>query len=98
MSYYITTTIKTKNNGEIVEEHKNWAYSQFINILAEVSKDVPILKVTSEDEFGHRWEEDLSNYDFEEFRKEHEASYHIIGSWESWWKNSIQGMKDSLCG
>lgn len=95
MSYYITTTVVTKETTT-EHEHKNWAYDEFINVLAKVSKEIPILKVISEDEYGNKWEEDLSNYDFEEFRKEHETSHHITGSWESWWENSIQGMKNSL--
>lgn len=101
MSYYITTVVRT-NRGECEHEHKNWAYSMFRHVLAEAIKlakadGIEVLSIHSSNEFGKEWEEDLSDCDFKEFREDFESSHHLsFGSWDEWWDEYIQGIKDSL--
>ena len=102
MSYYITTIVRT-NKGEQEYENKNWAYSMFREVLAEAVKAVKaegvveILSIHSSNEFGKEWEEDLSDCNFKEFREDFEPSRHLSsGSWDEWWDEYIQGIKDSL--
>lgn len=77
------------------ESHKDWALNEVLNVLAQVNKEYhpQVTSVICEDEEGNTWEDDLQDYDFSKFRREHEKTHECTISWGKWWGDMIYHYK-----